>query len=98
MKAKRTGHDVLRQLHSVMQLAQSHPAWVEKAALAMTPEQLRRAQEGLNVLAHCIAEQQGDAPAMPAMPALPATPVAAVVTPAAPKAARQRPQPAIESS
>jgi hypothetical protein len=97
VKAKRTGHDVLKQLHSVMQLAQSHPAWVEKAALAMTPEQLRRAQEGLNVLAHCIAEQQGGEPAMPALPMLPATPVAAVAH-AAPKAARARPQPATESS
>ena len=93
MKSKRTGHDVLKQLHAVMQLAQSHPAWVEKAALAMTPEQLRRAHEGLNVLAHCIAEHQGDVPAMTVPPALPAA-----VPHAAPKAARPRPQPATESS
>ena len=38
MKAKRTGHDVLRQLHSLVQLTQLHSSRVEKAALAMTPD------------------------------------------------------------
>jgi hypothetical protein len=93
VKAKRTGHDVLRQLHSLVQLTQLHSARVEKAALAMTPEQLRRAHEGLNVLMHCIAEHQGDAAASPVLPSLPA----ATAHPA-PKASRSRPQPATESS
>jgi hypothetical protein len=56
VKTKRTGHDVLQQLHALMQLVQSHPAGIEAAAHGMTPEQLRRAHEGLSVLMHCIRE------------------------------------------
>jgi len=54
VKPKRTGHDVLQQLHTVIRLAQAHPALVETATHSMTPEQLRKAHEGLMVLANCI--------------------------------------------
>jgi hypothetical protein len=54
VKPKRTGHDVLQQLHSVIRLANAHPALVEMATHSMTPEQLRKAHEGLTVLANCI--------------------------------------------
>jgi len=88
VKTKRTGHDVLKQLHALIQLAQSHPAWVETAAHGMTPEQLRRAHEGMNVLMHCI----GEVPAAPASGA-----VAPVASPA--KAGNKpRHEPATESN
>lgn len=62
MKPKRTGHDVLQQMHTVIRLAQAHPALVEMATHSMTPEQLRKAHEGLTVLANCIGAIKPAAP------------------------------------
>lgn len=90
VKPKRTGLDVLKQLHTVTQMAQSRPACVEKAMLAMTPEQLRKAHEGLAVIAQCIGET-------PAAPAASASPSPSTNKPA-PAGAKARPQPAVESS
>ena len=85
VKSKRTGQDVLKQLHALMQVAQSQPAWVETAAHGMTPEQLRKAHDGLMVLMQCI----GEAPA-----ASSSTPAAATV----PKAgSKPRHEPATET-
>ena len=93
MKTKRTGQDVLKQLHALIQLAQSHPAWVETAAHGMTPEQLRRAQEGMNVLMHCI----GEVPTSPGAALSTAAPAAAAAP--TPKAGNKpRHEPATESN
>ena len=55
MKTKRTGLDVLQQFQAAIRLAQTNPALVEKAMHSLTPEQLRKAHEGLAVLANCLA-------------------------------------------
>ena len=44
----------LSQADTVVRLAQAHPALVETATHSMTREQLRKAHEGLMVLANCI--------------------------------------------
>ena|GEM_PF-3048964 len=93
MKTKRTGHDVLKQLQALLQVAQSHPAWIETAAHGMTQEQLRRAHEGLSVLMHCIG---GDVPAAPAVPCGAAA--SAASAPASKAGSKPRQEPATESS
>ncbi len=91
VKTKRTGHDVLKQLNALIQLAQSHPAWVETSAHGMTQEELRKAHDGLSVLMHCI----GEVPAASGGTAMAAT----TTTTPAPKAGNKpRHEPATESS
>jgi len=104
VKPKRTSHDVLQHLHTVIRLAQAHPALVDKAMHSMTPEQLRKAHEGLAVLINCI----GPVPVAPAATPSPVadkappsrTPASVAAPGSAPAATshQARQQPAIESS
>lgn len=98
MKSKRTGLDVLHQLHDLTGLARAHPELVEKATQSMTPEQLRKAHEGLSVLRQCIgpvaaATGSHQTHAAPALPAAAGSPAASLAARPAPRA-----EPAIESS
>lgn len=66
MTSKRTGFDVLAQFQAALQAALSNPALLERAAMSMTPEELRKAHEGLLVLTNCMAAV---APAITVAPA-----------------------------
>jgi len=55
VKTARTGLDVLQQFQAAIRLAQANPSLVEKAMGSLTPEQLRKAHEGLVVLTNCLA-------------------------------------------
>ena len=106
MKTKRTGLDVLHQLHAAVGLVQTHPERVDEAAQSMTPEQLRKVHDGLAVLIHCIgpvapmvataAEKSRATTLVPATALSPSL----SLSPAMPSAARPatRAEPATESS
>ena len=100
MSTKRTGLDVLQQFHAALRATQANPALLEQAAMAMTPEELRKAHEGLLVLTNSMATLAPSVPMAAAAVQAPA-PVTSLTdrpaSPARPVVAR-RPEPATESA